>query len=402
MHTRVIGIVMLVGLFLMINVTYAQKLVVHNDNDDGNISFDLFQTTNTKGVVLTTDYLGSSALSFINTHPLEVLATGIGPTQGDDIVRYFNGKIYVLNRFGYDRIDVFSAEEPYTYLYNFSTGTGTNPQDIAFISESKAYVTCYDSCDLLIVNPSTGDHLGTIDLSSFADDDGIPEMHRMLALQFRGKHRVYVTVQRLNRSAFYAPTDTSYLVEINADTDTVLHGIELEKTNPISTPFLDGYYVVVVCVGSWFDPADGGVERIHLFSNSAEGCILTEQEAGGNIINYDIYPRYRGRRGCIRMWIEERFPVFAKNRTEVFLVSDPLWNTHLVHRYTTDKKIREIYGTSGYNLPDCAVSNNGFVFLCDRSADASGIRVFDARTGDQITQQPLQVGLLPPGMITLY
>ncbi len=396
MQKKYIIAIILVCFLLFINTTYAQtpfQEIMQNKSL-------LLCTIQTNGVVLTTDYLGTSSLGFFRTNPLEVLATEIGPTHGDDVIRYYDGKIYVLNRFGYDRIDVFSAEEPYTYLFNFSTGIGSNPQDIAFISDSKAYVTCYDSSDLLIVNPLTGAHLGTIDMSYFADADGIPEMHKMLSLRFLGKHRVYVTVQRLNRSAFYAPTDASFLVEINADTDTVLHGIELQNTNPISTPFLDGYYVVVACVGSWFNYTDGGVERIHLFSNTAQGCILTEQKAGGNILKYDIYPRYVGLRGFIRMFFEERLHFPQKTRTEVFLVSDMLWNTKLCSRQNAE--VTEIYATEGYAIPDFAVSRNGYVFVCDRSFDSFGIRVFDIHTNEQITTHPLQIGLLPPAMITVY
>ena len=43
------------------------------------------------------------------------------------------------------------------------------------VREDKAYVSFFESNTLLICNPLTGATLGTIDLSSFADADGIAE-----------------------------------------------------------------------------------------------------------------------------------------------------------------------------------------------------------------------------------
>ena len=47
-------------------------------------------------------------------------------------------------------------------------GNGTNPQDIAFVSASRAFVSRYDVSALLVLNPATGDSLGRVDLSTFA------------------------------------------------------------------------------------------------------------------------------------------------------------------------------------------------------------------------------------------
>jgi hypothetical protein len=355
----------------------------------------------TTAVVLTTDYYGTTGLSSIDIKDLEVTETDVGPTNGDDVVRYYDGKLFVLNRLGYDRIDVFDAVE-YSYIFNFSTGEGSNPQDIVFLTSEKAYVSCYDLTTMLIVNPSTGEHLGSIDLSEFADADGIPEMQKMMAMTFLGMKRVYVNVQRLDRENFLIPTDKSFLVEINADTDEVLHGIELLGKNPVTTPFLDGYYVVVSCVGSWMNTSDGGVERVHLFTNEAVEILLSEEDAGGNIITYDCYPRRTGFLGMVCMFLEEHFQLSLGERKEIVLMSDEGWNTHLLLRSFKDDNVDVMYDTEGYLLPDMTVSKEGQVFLCDRSEDASGVHVFDALSGDKITNDPLETGSLLPATITLF
>jgi hypothetical protein len=386
------------GMFLLLTVsnTFATSMPVKQT------TYQTLLHGETTGVVLTTDYLGSTGLSFFDTSTYEVTATGIGPTNGDDIVRVYDDKVFVLNRFGYDRIDVFDATD-YSYLYNFSTGDGTNPQDIAFISSEKAYVSCYDVPDMLIVNPITGEHLGSINLSTFADDDGIPEMNKMLSITVLGMHRVYVTVQRLDRNNWFSPTDKSYLVEIDSDTDEIIQGIELASTNPVSTPFLDGQYIVVCCAGSWYNYSDGGVERVHLFTNDAEGVYISEQEAGGTIIDYDIYPRRSGLIGMVLVRLENMFHWKIFQRNEVLLISDPTYNTSLLKRDTYSHDIETLYDTTaGYVFPDFALSQKGSIFVCDRTPGSYGLLVFDVKTGEKLTEEPIDTGTLPPATVTLY
>ena len=54
-------------------------------------------------------------------------------------------------------------------------GPGTNPVDMVFVSADRAYVSRNDSVWLLEVDPTTGALTDSIDLSLFADGDGLPE-----------------------------------------------------------------------------------------------------------------------------------------------------------------------------------------------------------------------------------
>ncbi|MEM0493364.1 MAG: hypothetical protein QXS02_05375 [Candidatus Thermoplasmatota archaeon] len=351
-------------------------------------------------VVLTTDYLGSSSLSFIDTSNCNVIKTGLGPTNGDDVVRYYDGRLYTVNRFGFDRIDVFDAFN-YTYLYNFSTGIGSNPQDIVFISPEKAYVSCYDKSTMLIVNPSTGEYLGYIDLSSLADSDGIPEMQKMTIINFLGQSRVYVNIQRLDRSNFFAPTDKSFIVELDAQRDKIKNVIVLNGKNPTSAPIIDGYNLIVTCPGSWFNLSDGGVEYINLLTKKTRGFIVSESELNSNIIEYDYFPHRTGVIGVISMLLEERMNISFKRRYELCLISDQYWHTKLLSR-SQNELFNTLYETDSYSLTDIAVTRKGKVFLCDRSVDKQGVHVFDIRTGERLTNDSINVGSLPPATITLY
>ena len=79
-----------------------------------------------------------------------------------------------------------------------SVDNGTNPQDIAFVSANKAYVSRLEKTSrLLILNPTTLAKLGELDLRSLIkanDFDGSPEPSYMLV----NNGLLYVVLQHLS------------------------------------------------------------------------------------------------------------------------------------------------------------------------------------------------------------
>ena len=67
----------------------------------------------------------------------------------------------------------------------FSLGVGRNPQDIAFDTQGRAFVSCYDQAVLLRVDVNTGLVAQTDATAAFADADGLPEPAWMLACVHR-------------------------------------------------------------------------------------------------------------------------------------------------------------------------------------------------------------------------
>ncbi len=358
------------------------------------------EVSNSKALILTASspYFSNSSLTTIELGDHSSVDEDIYETHGDDEVRYYNGKVYILNRFGYDYIEVFDAEHNFEKELTISTGEGTNPQDIAIISDTKAYVSCYDTSDLLIVDPSNGEQLGTIDLSDYADDDGIPEMHKMVEFKIFGKSRVYLTVQRLDRNNWFEPTNESYIIELDGDNDNIINAIELTGTNPSTAPILDGHYVVVGEVGSWFS-FDGGIERVNILTNKAEGFILEESEIQGNILDFEITPRFSKLKGLVFSLIESLLGKTIFNRDIFIIKSDLGFNTSLISYNLKDQIITDIFDTTGYNLVDLAINENE-LFVADRSSEVSGIRIFDTDNKNQITDDPISVGQYPPVHIT--
>ena len=116
----------------------------------------------------------------------------IGGVHSDAIARFFvnpsafpGGRVYVVNRLGADSIQVLDPQLGFITPTNgvLSVGNGTDAWDIVFVNTDKAYVSRLGSPKLLIINPTTLQITGEIDLSSLVkptDSDGSPDPAYML------------------------------------------------------------------------------------------------------------------------------------------------------------------------------------------------------------------------------
>ena len=250
--------------------------------------------------VVTSDFTtGSTAFLALDA---EAADTDLLAVHSDAVARFFDGKVYIINRLGADNILVLDEGDLRTPLVQFSVGNGSNPQDIEVLSADKAYVTRLARTELAIVDPRNGDELGTIDLSAFADDDGFPEMTQMA----QAGSRVYVLTQRLDTNdPFYAPTGTSYVVVIDTDTDSLVdmddstdgvQGIELAAPNPNAIVAI-GSKLIVSEVASFSDRS-GGIEVLELSVDGSEvsshGLVIGETALGGDINTIAMADESRG------------------------------------------------------------------------------------------------------------
>jgi DNA-binding beta-propeller fold protein YncE len=287
--------------------------------------------------------------------------------SSDARVRWYDGRVYVVNRFGADNIEVLDGTS-YSLIRQFSVGNGANPYDIAFASPTRAYVTRYESADLWIVNPVTGAHTGTISLAALADADGIPEMDR---LEMVGP-LLFVSLQRVNRHAGFQPTDSSLVAVVDTRLDELVdcdpatpgvQGILLPLVNPV-TPFVfdaPRTRLYIGCVGR-YGVADGGIVRVDPVALRADGVVAGEDALGGDVL--DLAWHDDGRAYAI--------------------VSDPAFNTQLI-RWSPVSGQRvgaPLYAPGGFSLADAEVTpDGGEVWVCNSSFDSPGIRVFSCATG---------------------
>ena len=293
-------------------------------------------------------------------------ACDVASVHSDARVRWYNGRVYVVNRFGADNIQVLDGAS-YALVRQFSVGNGANPYDIAFASPTHAYVTRYESTDLWIVNPATGAHTGTVSLAALADADGIPEMDH---LEMVGP-LLFVSLQRVNRNAGFQPTDSSLVAVVDTRTDVLVdcdpvtpgvQGILLPRTNPV-TPFVFDTArtrLYLGCAGLYGVP-DGGIVRVDPVTLRADGVAAGEDSLGGDVLDLAWHDDQRA---------------YA-------IVSDHAFNTSLIRwSPVTGRREATLYAPGGFSLADAEVTpDGGEVWACNSSFSSPGIRVFSTATG---------------------
>lgn len=312
-------------------------------------------------LVLTTDFSTGSLTSMQLGSPWNP-HLDVASVCPDAVGRSYGGLFYVVNRFGCDNIQVVDPAQNYATVRQFSVGAGSNPQDIAFESPTRAFVSCYDQPTVLAVNPSTGQILDSISLAQFADSDGLPELHR---LYLHGRY-LYVQLQRLDRNNGYVPVAPSYLVVIDTqtwsivDTDVNVPGVTpitltgLNPTGPMELDLVTGR--LLVPTSGKFLQLDGGIEAVDLLSWRSMGFVVTEAALGGDLLHYT---QGNGQRA---------FAIISDSNFSTCLVA-----YHPVH----GTKLQTIHCTSGFDLADCETSQEGWLYLADRTFVDPGVRVFN-------------------------
>jgi DNA-binding beta-propeller fold protein YncE len=330
-----------------------------------------------RAFVVTTDFQ-TGGLSAIDLATRAVSAD-VASVYKDARARWYDGRIYVLNRFGADNVQILNPAAGYATVRQFSVGNGANPSDIVVMSPTKAYVSVYQRAQLQKWNPATGTSLGSIDLSAFADADGIPEADHMA----RFGRWLFVALQRLDQANGFIPTDSSLVVVIDTEADTVVdvnpglagkQAIVLARTNPVTTfawdPVARQFHLG--CVGA-YGALDGGVVRIDPETFTDAGVAITEAALGGDVSDIEWHTATHG---------------YA-------IVSDALFNTSLVTwNPSTGTRLATLFTPGGFGLADCARNDRGELYVCDNSFAVQGIRVFSTATDAQIAG-PLNTGLPP-------
>lgn len=333
--------------------------------------------------VITTDFsTGSTAFLAANAAEAEVNLLGI---HSDAVGHYHDGRVYIVNRLGQDNILVLDAMDLRTPLTQFSVGNGANPHDIEIVAPDKAYVTRYETASLLIVNPQDGAELGEIDLSAFADADGLPEVSQIV----RVGDLLYLSCQRLDRNGGWGPVDVSYLIVVDLATDTLVdvdpdaegvQGIALSIANPNSMVAV-GEQIAVGVVANFGDRA-GGVEIVDTATNRSLGLAVSEEDLGGDITSMVLVDQNRG----YAVVADENFA----NSVRPFELSSGAVGAPLEN-------------ISGGFIPSLAVDGDRLI-VADRGSFAdpasAGLKFYDAGTGAFLSG-PIDTGLPPQDIVVL-
>ncbi|MBD3236306.1 MAG: T9SS type A sorting domain-containing protein [Candidatus Eisenbacteria bacterium] len=326
------------------------------------------------------DYTGGN-YALMDRHAPWAHDDNLGQMCSDAVARARDGLIYVINRWGGDNIQVIDPQQSFDTILQFSTGAGSNPQDICFVDDHRAFVTRYEESDLWEVDPTTGEPTAVIDLSPLADADGIPEMLGM-AIQ---EDRLFVGLQRLDRDYYWIPVPPSYLAVIDL-ADNSLIDMDLES------PGMQGIALSSLCPNSWIvtDPltgdllvgqvgaygvADGGIERIDPRTGESRGMAVTEAALGGDL---NVWSTHDGMRAYAIV-----IGTDYSTKVEAFDLQ-------------TGASRGTVTSASEYAFSHLWVDlARAQLFVCDRSYADPGIRIFDLRDHTPLVPQPISVGLYP-------
>lgn len=318
-----------------------------------------------KAFVFGTDYVTGS-LSATDLAP-RTNHCDVSSPASDASLRFYDGRLYVVNRFGGDNVQVVNPAT-YATMLQFSVGNGSNPHDIAFASPTKAYVTRYESSDLWIVNPQTGAYLGAISLAAYADADGNPEMDRLMMVG----PLLFVSIERIDRPGGYLPDDTAFVAVVDTRADTLVdcdptlpgrQAIRLQLANPVTTFQFDraSSRLLVGCAGH-YGALDGGIEWIDPVNLESAGVAITEAELGGDV-------------GDV-IWRDEQ--------KSYAIVADLAGNTSLVRWRAADGQLLgTLWSPGGYSLADAELNDLGELWVCRNSFSGSALRVYATATDVQ-------------------
>lgn len=334
-----------------------------------------------QAIITTTDYSSGSFSSLdLNTNT----ATNDHLTiHSDAVVRTYRDKVYIINRLGQDNVLVLDHSDLKTPLTQYSTGNGSNPHDMAFVSEEKAYISRYGQTQLLIVNPISGDLLGEVELSVFADADGLPEISQ---LALYGNH-LFAACQRLDRDNGWVPTDVSVIAVVDVLTDQVVdvdantagvQGIVMANKNPAGAVQRGNKWFLSV-VNTFDDLTDGGVEVIDLENLRSDGVVLGEGTFGGNLSSLAMVSDDEG----YVVVLDANFANIVKR-----------------FNFATESVSSPLDGLTGGFVPSLGVFG-GRLYVLDQGSfvdpTSAGVRVYDVKTNARVAG-PINTGL-PPSTI---
>jgi hypothetical protein len=354
------------------------------------------------------DY-SSAAHSVVSMDPAggpRTVQNNLAPTATSDITVAAHGNyFYRIERFQADNVTKFSVAAPADPIWQFSTmdpgeeGT-SNPHDLIFVDDRKAYLLRYGKTTAWIVNPSATDEagfkIGELDLSAYADSDGIPEMNTGLVAD--GK--LFITLQRLDRDNGFLPSNDGYVAVFDTATDTEigtgasnpegLPGIRLPIRNLGAIQYLeenDSVYVQGVgdYGSSWTgrDPEySGGIVRIDPATYSV-AMVVDDGDAAdhpyGNISGMGIVSADKG-----------YFVGYAGFGDNTLYAFDPA--TGAVFGAANDQLAgKNITGMEAGAFPDA----NGLLWV----SDATDARVVILNPADDTIDDTVSTGLNPTRIV---
>ncbi len=330
-----------------------------------------------------TDPVGS--LASLDAAAGYAATTALVTTDGSDVVlKSFFDKVYVINRFGADTIQVINPEG-YGIVADYSVGAGSNPQDIWVTSEEKAYVSRLDAqndtadqSDVLIINPLTGVKLGSLDFKSYMNDDGdrLSRAAQMVGVD----KKLFISMQDLPTNLLDKANAPGKVAVVDMETDAILGVIALSGRNPADitySPLTKKVYVSESGVFDSFatDVTDpyGGIEVIDPETLQSLGIMIDDMDLGA------YAQAVRLASDTVGYVITGGLAIASFNPTTYQVIN------------------KAFFTTAGFYLPDFSLDKDGNIYVADATVGNAGIIVINQ--AGTVLAGPVAVGA-PPSSIT--
>jgi hypothetical protein len=296
-----------------------------------------------------------------------------GPAHSDVVVRCLPGAPLVVGRLGADNLTLLDPES-LAPVAQVSLGAGANPQDAVAVDGRTIAVSLLGAAHLAFVDVPSFSVASVLDIAAFADDDGLPEAGPMLA----SRGRVLVALQLLDRrTPLWDPSGPGRVLVVDPVARAVTRSIALVSGNPAAlaaSPVDES--VLVACSGKLGVPGDGGIERIDPEAGRSLGVLLAGADLGGDPMTMDADP----------------------GSAAVFLTVYTAKGGTAVERVRLDEdppRVETLLESADYRFLFAAADDRGRLWVADRDLEHPGLRVFDADTGRELTDVPIDT-VLPP------
>jgi len=298
------------------------------------------------------------------------------------VLREGFGKLYAVSQSD-SQLDVVNVGD-WSVAQTFELPPGTEPMDVAVVNPTTAYLTPRLGTHLLRLDLATGATEPVVDLSVFANDDGIPD----LGMMAEHEGRLFVQIRRERHGEFtYEPPALLAVVDLATesliDVDPARDGVQAIQLAGTAPKFKmqvqpETNQLLVGATGGGLD--DGGIEAIDLNALTSEGLIVEEarRETGLDLGGFVMVTPEHG---------------FLAYTTDLTLSS----HLHKFHRDGTVEPEQLHVGTEflATTLIYEAATNSLFF---PNGGGEDGVFVFDATTGAQISRERIAT---PSGVLDM-
>jgi hypothetical protein len=257
-----------------------------------------------------------------------------------------------------------------------------NAHDMVEIGRKEFLLTCYDSAFIYYLDLETGAAQPWLDLSTFADDDGIPEMDRAIVID----SNLYISMQMLDRHQQYKATQVGKILTLNLNDfsnsmtpESVLpQSYDLACQNPYTRIYpYQNDMLILGCVGDWANKETMGLAIFNL--QSKESTLLHS----GSDLGGPVHALYVDPQSVIQAMVS--------------VVGTDIWDIKEMSLLQIEESVETLYTYDGFSLSGLSGHDNVLFFGNRSKTQDAGLWTYD--TGSQSARGAFATTLPPHDII---